>query len=157
MANRIVSLPLRDVLGCNQGFASIGQLGLKATTSFLVARCRRACQAEADAYDEQRKALITEFGVKDEKGDHRVIVDPKEEGYEAVGAKAFKDEIESLLNTTVNILVPVLSIAALTNRKGEEIDVMPEVLNACAPFFSDFDEGADEDVEKKEAVAKLVE
>jgi len=139
MANRIVSLPLRDVLGCNQGFASIGQSGIKATTSLLVALCRRACQAEAVLYDEQRKALIEEFGQKTPNGEFGVVVDPKVKGYSEAKIQAFKDELESLLNTVVSITAPVLAVANLTNRVGDPVDVPPEALLACAKFFTDFD------------------
>lgn len=98
----MISITLEQLINSSDGLKALSQKPLKARCAYTVGKLLKAADVEISNFNETRMELIKKYGEKDENGELK----QDEQGNVHIGTEFvnhFNDELNELLNTTIDI------------------------------------------------------
>lgn len=129
----MISVKITELLNSTETLQKLSQKDFKAKLAWQVARLLKAAEGEIQSFNETRMNLIKKYGVKDENGELKT----DEKGncqIESESVETFSNELNELLETTVEINANKIDIGLLEN-----VDFTPSDMAVLEPFV-DFGE-----------------
>lgn len=158
MANRTVTLSMRELLRAEKGLMEIGKLGVKRSISLLLSLMQRTLRKYSETFDEEQLKLFKKYGTrsKDAKSDGWEVRAPGPHADEkAVRAFwDFRDEHNELQDQKVTITIPEIKYEEITNRRGDELDIPPNATTVVWPLLKNSD-AEKEQVQKDDGAVPL--
>ena len=127
----MIKLTLNDIINATETFNTIMGQSFKGALAFKIARLARELNKEMETFNEQRRKIIDEYGIKDEDGNLK----PDENGNVQIipdKISEFNEEFSNLLNTEVEINADKLPM-----DKIDDFDITPQQMLTLEIFFEE--------------------